>query len=148
MKIYADTSFLASLYLPNDARHGDALAVVNTWTVSPRLPFTPFAMLELRNVLARLQYKGRLHMGDARAFEQLVRDDLQAGILDAYPFHACEWMDATFALVEKVTPLTGTRTLDVMHIAFAKLCGAKTFLSFDTNQRKAAKAAGFALLPV
>lgn len=147
MKLYADTSFLASLYLPDDKWHGDAAAIAQTWPEPPHLPLTPFGMLELRNVLARLQYKGRMHMGDARAFEQLVKEDLQTGILELCPLRAYEWMETAMALVDKVTPLTGTRTLDVMHIAIAKLIGARTFLSFDANQRKAAKAAGLALLP-
>ena len=147
MKIYADTSFLASLYIATDARHGDALAIYQTWTQPPRLPLTPFGILELRNVFSRLQYKGAMHMGDARLCEQHIKLDLKDGILEACPLHAYQWIHTAHDLVDKITPLTGTRTLDVLHLAIARLNGAKTLLSFDKNQRLAAKAAGFALMP-
>ncbi|OAM91557.1 type II toxin-antitoxin system VapC family toxin [Termitidicoccus mucosus] len=147
MKIYADTSFLASLYNDKDTRHGEAVTIAQAWTKPPRLPLTPFGMLELRNVLSRLQHKGQLRPGDARMCEQFVKEDLRDGILEPRPLRAYEWMEAAMDVTARVTPLTGTRTLDAMHIALAKLNGAKTFLSFDANQRKAAQASGFALLP-
>ena len=148
MKIYADTSFLASLYLVTDARHGDAIAISQAWTKPPLLPLTPFGMLELRNVFSRLQYKGEMHMGDARLCEQHIKLDLKDSILESVPLHTYEWLHTAHELVDKITPLTGTRTLDVLHLAIARLNGAKTILSFDKNQRLAANAAGFALLPV
>jgi hypothetical protein len=45
------------------------------------------------------------------------------------------------------SPRTGARTLDAAHIAFARLFGAAGFISFDKNQRRAAAAAGLALIP-
>jgi predicted nucleic acid-binding protein len=147
MKIYADTSFLASLYLAHDGNHGAALAVATAWKTPPRLIYTPLAQLELRNVMARGEHQRRMTPGDTRACLQLVKEDITSGMLDARPLRAYEWLDASQKAIEQVTPLTGTRTLDAMHIALANLNGAKTFLSFDANQRKAAKASGFALLP-
>lgn len=147
MKIYADTSFLASFYIATDALHGDALAIYQTWTKPPRLPLTPFGMLELRNVFSRLQHKGKMHMGDARQCEQYIKQDINDGVLDARPLLAYEWMEAAMDIAEKVTPITGTRTLDVLHLAHARLNGAKTILSFDKNQRLAARAAGLAVIP-
>jgi len=147
VKIYADTSFLVPLYIATDAWHAQALAIHQTWTTPPRLPLTPFGILELRNVLARMQHKGKMHMGDARQCEQLIKQDLKDGILEKCPLRAYEWMQTAMEVVDNVSPLTGTRTLDAMHLAIARLHGADTLLSFDKNQRLAAKAAGFALMP-
>jgi predicted nucleic acid-binding protein len=147
VKAYADTSFLASLYIITDNRHGDAVAVAQTWKTPPRLPLTPFGMVELSNVLARLQYKGLMHQGEARAIERLVREELEAGVLESQPLRAYQWLAATLDVVKNVTPCTGTRTLDAMHVALARISGARTFISFDKNQRTAAKAAGFDLVP-
>ena len=147
MKTYADTSFLASLYIVTDARHAQALAIQQTWTTPPRLPLTPFGMLELHSVLARMQHKGKMHMGDVLQCENLIKQDLKDGILEKSPLRAYEWMQAAMRMVDNISPLTGTRTLDAMHLAIARLNGATTIISFDKNQRLAAQVAGFALLP-
>ena len=48
---------------------------------------------------------------------------------------------------EKHAATEGQRTIDLLHVALALECGAKTFLSFDTRQRKLAKAAGLKVKP-
>jgi predicted nucleic acid-binding protein len=148
MKYYADTSFLASLYITGDAHNALATRILEGWQTAPRLPLTPFGMIELLNVLSRLQFKGKMHAAEALVSETLVRQDLATGVLETMPLRAYEWMRAAQDIARNITPLTGTRTLDVLHLAIARLNGAKTILSFDKNQRLAAKAAGFALLPV
>jgi len=147
VKTYADTSFLVSLYVAADRNHADALAIVGAWQAPPRLCFTPFTQLELLNALARLEHARKITLGDVSACKKLVKQDLATGVLDSVPLHTYEWIHTAHDLVDKITPLTGTRTLDVLHLAIARLNGAKTLLSFDKNQRLAAKAAGFALMP-
>ena len=147
MKTYADTSFLVSLYIATDRHHADALAIVNAWSTPPHLYFTPFTQLELLNALSRLEFQKRITLSEVRACKKLVKQDLQTGVLESVPLHTYEWIHTAHDLVDKITPLTGTRTLDVLHLAIARLNGAKTILSFDKNQRLAAKAAGLALLP-
>jgi len=147
MKIYADTSFLVSLYVASDRRHADALAIANAWKTPPRLCFTPFTQLELLNALARLEFQKHITLSEVMACKKLVKQDLQTGVLESVPLHTYAWLHTAHDLVDKITPLTGTRTLDALHLAIAKLNGVKTILSFDKNQRLAAKAAGLALLP-
>ena len=48
---------------------------------------------------------------------------------------------------EKNAAAEGQRTIDLLHVALALECGAKTFLSFGTRQRKLAKAAGLKVKP-
>ena len=148
MKTYADTSFLTSLYVASDQNHAGALAVVNAWKTPPRLCFTPFAQLELRNALARLEHRRAFTSSDVRACMKLVTQDLAAGVLELVPLHTYEWIQVAQGFIDRITPLTGTRTLDMMHLAIARLNGAQAILSFDKNQRLAAKAAGFAVLPL
>jgi predicted nucleic acid-binding protein len=147
MKTYADTSFLGSLYIASDAKNADALAIAQTWGTPPLLPFTPFSLLEFRNMLARLRHKGILRPDDARQIEGFLKRDLKNGTLEAKPLHAYQWIDAALDIADNITPRTGTRTLDAAHIAFARLFGATGFISFDKNQRRAAVAAGLALIP-
>lgn len=147
MKYYADTSFIASLLLVSDAHHASAVAALDELPVLPGLPLTPFGILELRNVFARMEWKGVIHRAESEAFMRDLKTDTKAGFFSAKPLHAYEWMQAGMNAVATITPQTGTRTLDAMHIAQARLHGAKTLLSFDANQRRAAQAAGLKLIP-
>ena len=45
------------------------------------------------------------------------------------------------------TPATATRSLDLMHLAAALLSGARTFLTFDKRQAKAATTEGLLVKP-
>ena len=49
-------------------------------------------------------------------------------------------------LADRYTPLTGTASLDTLHIAAAISLGAKTFISFDDRQRDMASRAGLIVL--
>ena len=147
-KAYADTSFLASLYLDGDANHTVAARIVATATVALRLPLTPFGKAELLNVLMRMEHKGKMHAAETQACMTYVAQDIASDVLEESSLRLDEWMTRTHDTIKSITPLTGTRTLDAMHIALAKIHGADTILSFDKNQRLAAKAAGFSLLPV
>lgn len=50
-------------------------------------------------------------------------------------------------LSNKHTPAVATRSLDLMHLAAALLSGARTFLTFDKRQAKAAFAEGLLVKP-
>jgi predicted nucleic acid-binding protein len=145
---YADTSFLVSFNLPFDSRHGEAVALVAALPPRPLLPLTPFGLLELRNALARLEWKGILHAAESEAIMGLVGADIETGLYAATPLRSYAWMEAGMEAVRTLTPRTGTRTLDALHVGMARLHGAKTFLSFDSNQRRAALGAGLKVLPV
>jgi len=147
VRIYADTSFLVSYYLSGDALHANAVAEVSKWTEPPELPLTPFAVVEIENTFSRLQHKGKLNAKEVVALMRLLKDDVDGGFLRSAPLRAYEWLDTARDLSRRVTPTTGTRTLDVLHLAIAKGERCTHLASFDTNQRKAAVAAGFKLIP-
>ena len=96
----------------------------------------------------RMEHKGKMHAAETQACMTYVAQDITSGVLEEIPLPEGEWIKRTQDTIKSITPLTGTRTLDAMHIAMAKIHGADTILSFDKNQRLAAKVAGFALLPV
>lgn len=143
---YADTSFLLSCYIP-DANHPAAAAYARSWQKPPRLPLTPFGAYELNNSLRRLLHKGLLQPADLAAVAQMVRADVARSLLEDCPLEAWRWLDTANRISRQITPHTGTRALDLLHIAQAQLRGATVFLSFDKNQRTAASHAGFTLAP-
>ena len=131
MKIYADTSFLFSLYAVdvNSAR-ADAWRLANP---AP-LPFTGFHRLEFRNALSLAVFQQRLTSTEVQAVWQEVENDVAAGLLVG---RGGLWhrvlVEAEISAINH-TPIVGCRTLDVLHVATAKLLGATEFCSFDTRQ--------------
>lgn len=138
MSVYADTSFLAALYIP-DANSAKAARRMG---LSP-LPVivTPLAELELVNAVQLRLFRKEVRPAEARAANAAFRADLQNGVftMRALP-------EEVFArarpLASKWTARLGTRSLDILHVAAAITLRAATFHTFDDRQRKLAKAAG------
>lgn len=60
-----------------------------------------------------------------------------------YPVvHRSELM-ATFRELSESTAKLGCRTLDVLHVAYARIYGAENFVTFDAKQKKMALKSGF-----
>lgn len=141
MKTYADTSFLFSLY----ATDGNSVRA-DTWrqvNLAP-LPFTSFHRLELRNALSLALFQQRLTQQEVQAVWQEVENDCAAGVLVARGglWHRVLAEAQTCAL--NYTPTTVCRTLDVLHVAAARLLGVSDFCTFDTRQAALAGKVGLA----
>jgi hypothetical protein len=131
VKTYADTSFLFSLYA---ADANSAKADVWRQANPAPLPFTAFHRLELRNALSLALFQQRLTLPEVQAAWQEVENDCAAGLLVARGglWHRVLVDAETYALNH--TPAVGCRTLDVLHVAAAKLIGTTEFCTFDTRQ--------------
>jgi len=131
VKTYADTSFLFSLYA-TDA-HSLRADVWRQANPEP-LPFTSFHRLELRNALSLALFQQRLTPLEIQAAWLEVENDCAAGWLVA---RGGLWhhvlVDAQIYALNH-TPSIGCRTLDVLHVAAAKLIGTTEFCSFDIRQ--------------
>ena len=135
MSVYADTSFVVSLYTL-DANSVAAAGYMHR----ARLPFliTPLGELELRNALHLRLFRRELEETEVRAAESLFQVDLAAGVFAMKPLPV-----AAFERAKKIahirTPELGTRTIDVLHVASALVLRANTFCTFDRQQRTLAK---------
>lgn len=147
MTYYADTSFLAALLLVNDASHAAAVATLDDLPPAPGIPLTPFGLVEIRKVFARLDGKGVMHPAESESFMRNLARDIDDGFFAAVALPDADWLTLGLEIVRDITPRTGMRTLDALHLALARAHGCRIFLSFDGNQRRAAHAAGFDLLP-
>jgi predicted nucleic acid-binding protein len=115
-------------------------------TVEP-LIFTPLHRIEARNALRNAAARRLITENDQRgAFRQMDKD-LQEGLLIHAPVEWTNVLRRADALSEKHAAANGQRTIDLLHVAIALDCGAKTFLSFDTRQRGLAMAAGLKVKP-
>jgi predicted nucleic acid-binding protein len=141
---FADTGFIASLYL-QETTSAPARAAVQATPVT--LPLTPLAMLELRQAFNRAVHRRRITAAQRDALWQDVEADIASGFLVPTPVAAGPLHDTARQLSDRHTPSLGTRSLDLLHVAAALALEAKVFFSFDDRQRKAAASEGLQVKP-
>ena len=93
-----------------------------------------FSPPDIRNALSLALFQQRLTPPEVQAVWLEVENDSAAGLL-------CEcgglWhrvLATAQAFSQNQTPAIGCRTLDVLHVASAKLIGVTEFCTFDTRQ--------------
>ena len=138
MRVYADTSFLVSLYSPD---FHSARASARVTRLKGVLLLTPLTELELTNALElRVFRKEATEMEIRRAraeFEEHARDGVFE--LEAMPTTVYE---RARQISGKQTARRGLRTLDILHVASALLLRAEQFWTFDQRQSELARAVG------
>ena len=143
MKTYADTSFLFSHYAADaNSTKADAWRQANP---AP-LPFTAFHRLELRNGLSLALFQQRITLQEVQAAWQEVERDCIAGLLVA---RGGLWHRVIVQAEESAlnhTTAVGCRTLDILHVAAAKVMGTTEFCTFDARQSSLAGRVG--LIPI
>ena len=144
MVAFADTGFIASLYLEESTSQAADAALGSK---REPLPLTPLAMLELRNAFNRAVKRQRITAAQRDALWQNVEADIASGFLVPVPVPPGPLHDTARRLSDRYTPMLGTRSLDLLHVAAALALEAKVFLSFDDRQRKAAASEGLQVKP-
>lgn len=144
MVAFADTGFLASLYLQESTSKA-ADAALGAKRVP--LPLTPLAVLELRNAFNRAVQRQRITAAQRDALWQDVEADIASGFLIPTPVASDQLHHKARQLSDRCTPTLGTRSLDLLHVAAALVLQAKVFFSFDDRQRKAAASEGLKVKP-
>lgn len=142
--IYCDTSFLASLYVAVDRNHVAAARSASRFVAA--MPYTPLGELELVNALRRLSISGKIAEAGLSAMLDQVERDVRDGFLERKVLNQAALHREALDISERRMELAA-RSLDILHVAAAKLLGAEGFASFDTRQRSLAKAEGFSLIP-
>jgi predicted nucleic acid-binding protein len=136
LKIYADSSFLVSLYIP-DANSESALRAMAA-SSGDRLVIA-LCELEVVNALGLRVFRKQALPGEAHSALINFEKDLREGLfqLRALPERAFE---RARQLSQQTTAKLGTRTADLLHVAAALELGADYLYSFDQQQRKLAHA--------
>ena len=137
MIIYADTSFLASLYIPG-THSPAALAVVRP--LRTPLVITLLGELEFANALALRAFRKELTSSESASVFAHFRKDILDGIFRVSPLpHGA--FERAIQLSQKHSSRIETRTLDVLHVAAAITLRARFFYTFDHSQAELARAA-------
>ncbi len=135
MKVYADTSFLMSLYSP-DANSAAAVRTMQGSTLDRFV--STFGELEVVNALGLRVYRKEISTAQAQSSWSDFEKDLRAGIfqLRQLPEQALE---RARQLSRQTTARLGTRTAELLHVAAALELGVDCLYSFDQQQRKLAQ---------
>lgn len=137
MSVYADSSFVVSLYL-TDIHSPDARRRIQS---TPALILTPFHWAEWFHALAQHQFRGDLHEDPAQRITAQFLSDEAAGLFQKAPFP-----DTAFEVCADLARKFGAglllRTLDSLHVACALELDAEKFWTYDERQAKLAKAVG------
>ena len=144
MSAYADTSFLLS-YFGQDSNTLAAHRNAGAWTQVPRLAWTTFGELEFCNAARTLIFAGKLDAERLRVIQPRVREDLRGEVLAIKALPADRHYEMAESISAIHTARVGARTLDVLHIAAARVLGARDLLSFDIRQRQLAMLCGLRL---
>jgi len=111
------------------------------------LSLTPLHALEVRNAFKLGIFRKLLTNAEAAAAWKNVQKDLHSGRLvrSAVKWPSVLRLAARFS--EKHSSVYGTRSLDIVHVATAKLMRVEEFVSFDGRQRSLASAVGLKVAP-
>jgi predicted nucleic acid-binding protein len=135
LKIYADTSFLVSLYSP-DANSG---AAARTMRASSGDRFvSTLGELEVINAVGLRVFRKEVSATQAQSSLKDFEEDLRAGVFQLRPVLE-EVFERARLLSRQTTPKLGTRTADLLHIATALELSAEYLYTFDQRQRKLAQ---------
>ena len=137
--LYIDTSVIVKLYIKEE----HSLNVSN-WIIdnNEAIPLTSFHELEFSNAIQLKRFKNEMTMDEVALIMSRFNKHENEGIY--YRPHI-NWSDVfqyAIELSKNYTESTGSRTLDIVHIALAISIKADRFLTFDARQAKIASLTG------
>lgn len=135
MKVYADPSFLVSLYSPD----ANSAAAARTMQASSAQPFvTTFGELEVVNAMGLRVFRKEVSPAQAQSSLLEFEKDLRDGVFQLREL-TDPILDRARQLSRQTTPKLGTRTADLLHVAAALELGVDCLYTFDLHQRKLAQ---------
>jgi hypothetical protein len=144
MSYYADSSFLVSCYLL-DANTSKAKSYLRS--VGGPLVLNALQALEVGNAFELGVFRGLFPATDAASARANLAQDLRSGRLVRTAVNWPVAFRVASALSKRHSVTTGTRSLDILHVAAAKSLRAVEFISFDSRQRLLATALGLKVAP-
>jgi len=133
-----DASFLVSLYVL-DVNSAAASAKMRR-AVLPLL-IADVGKIEILNAVGLRLFRKDLRPTEAKEVYGLFREDIEQGVVQIVPLSAAAYRQAE-QIARTHTPLLGTRTLDVLHVAGALVLKADAFYTLDKKQARLAAALG------
>ena len=138
---YLDTGCLVKLYYP-EPDSAKVVALIQGKSIC----YTPLHELEFVNALQLKMFFRSASAAQVSAARALVEGDLKSGVLVSQVEDWKDILPEAVKLAEQHTGQIGSRSLDILHCAAAKLSAATEFISTDARQKQLAVAMGLNLL--
>src|SRR5262245_42507704 len=138
-RVYLDSSALIKLYYTES--ESKALSSFVS-TLQHALPFSHLHELEMKNGLRLKIFRGEASRKSVEAAIRLVELDHSAGVLERPDLNWFDVFRRAQSLSVEYTSGTGSRSLDLLHVASALLLKTHDFLTFDDRQSALARNAG------
>jgi predicted nucleic acid-binding protein len=142
---YLDSSVLIKLYV---SERESEKVVKYVHTLPEAVPFTHLHEIELKNGLRLKQFRREAHKERVRASIQLIDKDLAAGVLQRLSLSWPEVFRGAEDLSLRYSALAGCRSLDLLHVASARLLRITDFLTYDQRQAGLAAKAGLKVISI
>lgn len=145
MKIYADSSFIVALYLPQTST---TKAITLMAHYKQALPFIPWHRLEVRNAIRLAVYQKVIEPAQAKQQLKQVDQDLKEATVLIH--QNVDWTDVlrrAERLGASHNESIGCRSADLFHVAAALELERDVFLTLDARQATMARAAGLTVKP-
>jgi predicted nucleic acid-binding protein len=142
LNVYADSSFLVSLYV-KDAYSPEAVRRMQQLLA---VSITQLNRSELAHSLSQYVFRGVFTEANARLYWNEFEDDCRKQVWHLADLPETTWK-TSIDLAQQFGPTLGVRTLDSLHVACALEIKARRFWTFDERQERLAKAAGLDTAP-
>jgi len=128
---YIDTSILVKSYV-EESHSAEADAIIE----ATKLPIllSHLHEIEISTAIRLKRFRGELTEAQEAAALRDLREDIRFGRLVRPEYDLPSVFRRAEAISHKHSSILGTRSLDLLHIAFALETGCKTFASFDERQ--------------
>lgn len=137
--LYLDTSVIVKLYIKEE----HSLDISN-WLKenNEAIPLTNFHDLEFNNAINQKQFRSEITGAEARLILSRFYDHEVKGIFYRPQLDWTDIFECAIHLSKRYTGSTGSRSLDILHVASALSIKADRFLTFDDRQSRLASLAG------
>ncbi len=139
MSAYFDSGVLVKLYCL-EADTPEAVKLVER--SRPPLALTQWQEIEIRNALRLKLFRDEVTASELKKALNGLQTDLLTGLLQRVLYDITAVFRMANELSEDHASSLGCRTLDIFHVAAAKVIGADEFVTFDARQAALALNAG------
>ena len=144
MTTYVDSSVLVAIYVPERFSNA-ARQIVRA---VPQVPFTQLHEIEVPNAFELLVGRGSISREECRAIQAQLQEDLDSRRLARVSLDLDRVFASATDLSRTHTAKLLTRSLDLLHVAAARVMMCSTFASADDRQLAVAKATGLEVVDI
>jgi predicted nucleic acid-binding protein len=144
VRTYIDSSVLVAVYVPERFSN----AARQTVRAVQQVPFTLLHELEVPNAFELLVGRGAISREECRAVHAQLQEDLDSQRLVRVPVDLDRVFTTAIDLSRTNTAKALARSLDLLHVAAARVMMCSAFASADDRQFAVAKATGLKVVDI